>query len=291
MCNKVFADVCGDSSSSFMSSKRCNLCRRDGGGMDWILKAALIAVTVFVVVAASRHFGQRAAGVVAALPIITAPTLAWVCHEQGVSFAVSAAVGSVSACAIMATFSVAYARGSRLGGVGTALAFGLAGALAIAWPAAMVSARLGEALVLALACCCVALVFLPAGSKLVAPTRQPRLAAVAVALVSGGLSALAATIGPDLGGFATGVLSSLPLIGGGVAILEHTTSGPRAAQQFLHGYVRGLFGKMAFGAVFALLAVHLGAPSALLLGIVVACVLSLRWGRPLRKVPALQRWD
>ena len=155
----------------------------------------------------------------------------------------------------------------------------------------MVSARLGEALALALVCCCVALGFLPVGSKLVAPARQPRLAAVAVALVSGGLSALAATIGPDLGGFATGVLSSLPLIGGGVAILEHATSGPRAAEQFLHGYVRGLFGKTAFGAVFALLAVHLGALSALLLGIVAACVLSHRWGRPLPKLPSLQRWD
>jgi hypothetical protein len=259
--------------------------------MDWLFKAALIAVTVFVVVAASRHFGQRAAGVVAALPIITAPTLAWVSHEQGVGFAVSAAVGSVSACAIMATFAVAYARGSRLGGVGTSLAFGLVGALAIALPAAMVSARLGEALALALVCCSVALVFLPVGGKLVAPARQSRLAAVAVALVSGGLSALAATIGPDLGGFATGLLSSLPLIGGGVAILEHATSGPRAAEQFLHGYVRGLFGKTAFGAVFALLAVHVGATSALMLGVVVACMLSHRWGRPLREVPSLQRWD
>ena len=267
------------------------MCRRDGDGMDWIFKAALIAVTVFFVVAASRHFGQRAAGVVAALPIITAPTLAWVSQEQGVGFAVSAAVGSISACAIMATFAIAYARGSRLGGVGTALAFGLAGAFAVAQPAAMVSARLGEALALALVCCFVALVFLPVGSDRVAPARQWRLAAVAVALVSGGLSALAAMFGPDLGGFATGLLASLPLIGGGVAILEHTTSGQRAAEQFLHGYVRGLFGKAAFGAVFALLAVHVGAPSALLLGIAVACVLSHRWGRPALKVPSLQRSD
>jgi hypothetical protein len=259
--------------------------------MDWIFKAALTAVTVYVVVVAARHLGQRAAGLLAALPIITAPTLAWVSHEQGVGFAVSAAVGSVSACAIMAIFAVAYARGSRLGGVGTALAFGLAGALAMAPPAAMVSSHLGEALALALVCCSVALACLPVGSRLVAPARQSRLAAVAVALVSGGLAALAATIGPDLGGFATGLLSSLPLIGGGVAILEHTTSGPRAAQQFLHGYVRGLFGKTAFGVVFALLAVRIGAPSALLLGMVVACMFSHRWGRSSPKVPSLQRWD
>ena len=259
--------------------------------MDWIFKAALTAATVFAVVTAARHLGRRAAGVMAALPIITAPTLAWVSHEQGVAFAVSAAVGSVSASAIMAIFALAYARGSRLGGVGTALACGLAGALAIAVPAAMVSARLGAALALALVCCSVALVAVPVRARLAAPVRQSRLAPVAVALVSGGLCALAATIGPDLGGFATGLLSSLPLIGGGVAVLEHATSGPSAAERFLHGYVRGLFGKTAFGAVFALLAVHVGAASALLLGTVIACIFSRSWGRPLPEVPSLQQRD
>ena len=262
-----------------------------GNGMDWIFKAALTAGMVFAVVAAARRLGHRAAGVMAAFPIITVPTLAWVSHEQGVAFAVSAAVGSVAACAIMAIFALAYARGSRLGGGCTALACGLAGALAVALPAARVSARLDEALALALVCCAFAMVCLPVGCKRVAPVRQSRRAAVAVALVSGGLSALAATVGPELGGFATGLLCSLPLIGGSVAILEHATSGPRAAQQFLHGYVRGLFGKIAFGAVFAWLAVHVGAASALLLGIVVAGMFSHRWGRPLPKVVSLHRSD
>jgi hypothetical protein len=248
--------------------------------MDWIFKAVLTAATVFLVTGAARHFGKRAAGAVAALPIITAPTLAWVAHEQGIGFAVSAAVGSVSACAILAIFALAYARGSRHGGVATALACGLAGALAIALPAAAASARLGEALTLALVCCSLAFVALPVAGRQVATGQRSHLAPMVVAVVAGGLTTLAATIGPDLGGFATGLLSSLPLIGGGVAILEHATSGQRAAQQFLHGYVRGLFGKAAFGAVFALLAAHVGAPSALALAGVVACIFSYRWVRP-----------
>ena len=251
--------------------------------MDWILKAVLTAGTVFFVTAAARYVGQRAAGVVAALPIITAPTLAWVSHEQGVQFAVSAAVGSVSACAILAIFALAYARGSRHGGAGTALACGLAGALAIALPASAVSARLAEALALALACCSIAFVALPYSGKPVEPGRRSRAAPILVSLVAGGLTAIAATIGPELGGFATGLLSSLPLIGGGVAILEHATSGERAAQNFLHGYVRGLFGKAAFGAVFAMLAARLGAPAALGLAVMAACMLSVRWQG--RRVP------
>jgi hypothetical protein len=245
--------------------------------MDWIFKAALTAGTVFFVTVAARHLGQRAAGVVAALPIITAPTLAWVSHEQGVQFAVEAAVGSVSACAILAIFALAYARGSRHGGAITALACGLAGALAIALPAAAVSARLGEALALALVCCAIAFVGLPVAGKQVEQSQRSRIAPFLVSVIAGALTAVAATIGPNLGGFATGLLSSLPLIGGGVAILEHMTSGSRAARNFLHGYVRGLFGKTAFGAVFALLAARVGVPSALALAIVTACILSYGW--------------
>ena len=48
-------------------------------------------------------------------------------------------------------------------------------------------------LALALVCCAFAMVCLPVGRKRVAPVRQSRLTAVAVALVCGGLSALAAT--------------------------------------------------------------------------------------------------
>jgi hypothetical protein len=246
--------------------------------MDWMLKALLTAGTVFFVTGAARHYGQRAAGMVAALPIITAPTLAWVAHERGVQFAISAAVGSVSACAILAIFALAYARSSRHGGTLTALASGLAGALAVALPAAAVSAQLGAALALALACCSVAIMALPvAGQQVEQKGERSPIAPILVSAVAGGLTALAATVGPDLGGFATGLLSSLPLIGGGVAILEHATSGPRAAQHFLRGYVRGLFGKTAFGAVFALLAAHLGAPLALALAVVTAVMLSCEW--------------
>jgi hypothetical protein len=259
--------------------------------MDWIFKALATAGTVYLVTAAARYFGQRAAGILAALPIITAPTLAWVSHEEGVAFAISAAIGSVAASAILAIFALAYACGSRRGGIVVALACGLAGAMAIALPAALVSGRLGQALALALSCCLLAFVALPAVGKPAATGHRSRLAPVAVALVAGGLTTVAATIGPDLGSFATGLLSSLPLIGGGVAMLEHATSGPRAAAQFLRGYVHGLFGKTAFGAVFAVFAAHVGVSSALTLAGVTACLISYGWRKPPPEALSLRRWD
>jgi hypothetical protein len=239
--------------------------------MDWMWKAVVTAAMVLIVMGLVGRAGQRLAGVVAALPTITAPTLAWLVHERGVTFAVDAAIGSVSACAMLAIFALGYALASRRVGSVAALLCGLVGALALAFPALVASSNLADALTLALGCSTLALASIssrtmPAGI----PRLRSRRSLVCVAVATGSLTALAATIGPKFGGFATGLLSSLPLITGAVVVMEHAAAGPRAAEQFLHGYVWGLFGKAAFGAVFALLAMVLGAP----LAMVVACVVT-----------------
>lgn len=238
--------------------------------MDWLFKAVLTAGVVLLVMVAARQGSRKWAGVVAALPTITAPTLAWLAHEEGVGFAISAAVGSVAACAMLAVFALGYARVARYG-IAAALVCGLGGAMAIALPAKAASARLADALMLALGCCGVAFAAMPSppGANLVSRQRSPRSMFV-VAVAAGGFTALVATVGPSMGGFATGLLSSLPLITGSVAIAEHTASGHRAATHFLRGYVGGLFGKAAFGAAFALLAPRVGAVPALALAC--ACV-------------------
>ena len=244
--------------------------------MDWIFKAAVTAAMALIVMGLVRRAGQRLAGVVAGLPTITAPTLAWLVHERGVAFAVDAAVGSVSACAMLAIFGLGYALASRRMGSFAALLCGLVGALAMAFPAFLASTDLVDALMLALGCSTLALAAIssrtiPAGN----PRFRSRRSLACVAVATGSLTALAATVGPTLGGFATGLLSSLPLITGAVAMMEHTAVGPRAAEQFLHGYVWGLFGKAAFGAVFALLAATLGAPLAMAVACGVAGLMSM----------------
>jgi hypothetical protein len=95
-----------------------------------------------------------------------------------------------------------------------------------------------------------------------------------IAAMAGALTAIATLIGPAMGGFAAGLLSSLPLITGPVAMAEHANGGHRAAAHFLRGYVGGLFGKAAFGAVFVLLAPRTGAMAALSLACACACLLS-----------------
>jgi hypothetical protein len=243
--------------------------------MDWILKAVLAAATVAIVIAVARRSGGRLAGVAAALPIITAPTLAWLVHERGITFALSAAVASVSACAMLAGFSVGYALAARHGGKLRALLCGLAGALALAWPAFTAGDSLSEALVLALGCSGLALWGIPRTAHEAVPGPRPHHSLAWAALAAGGLTALAATAGPMLGGFATGLLASLPVISAAAAMVEHAHGGHRACANFLHGYAWGLFGKAAFGAAFVLLAPRTGAPAALALACACAGLMAL----------------
>ena len=251
--------------------------------MDWLFKAALTTAMVLFVMLVARRSGRRWAGVAAALPTITAPTLAWLVHERGVDFAVSAAIASISACAMLALFSVGYALASRRRGTLVALVCGMAAALALAWPAFSASASLLDALLLGLGCSALALVScnalallaIPRGHVEAAPHRRARPSLAGVALAAGGLTAIAATAGPMLGSFATGLLSSLPVISAAVAMVEHAHGGHRAAAGFLRGYAWGLFGKAAFGAVFVLLAPQIGAASALALACGCAGLMSL----------------
>lgn len=244
--------------------------------MDWLFKAVLTAGTVLLVMAAARQGGRRLAGVVAALPTITAPTLAWLAHEQGVAFAISAAIGSVAACGMLAVFALGYARAARCGGgAAVALVCGLGGAAVMALPAEVASTHLANALTLALGSCAIAFVAMPSLGAEVASRQRSRRSMFLVAATAGTLTALAATIGPSMGGFATGLLSSLPLITGAVAMTEHTACGHRAATHFLRGYVGGLFGKAAFGVAFALLAPRVGAETALVLACACACLMSM----------------
>lgn len=235
--------------------------------MDWLFKAGLTAAMVLLVLEVARRSGHRWAGMAAALPTITAPTLAWLAHERGLAFAVDAAVASISACAMLAVFSLGYALAARRRGRACALACGGGAALVLAWPAFATSTCLARAMLLGLGCSALALWCMPRQAVPSATRAHPARAALGTALVAGSVTALAVTLGPALGGFATGALASAPVISAAAAMVAHTQGGHGAVASFLRGYAWGLFGKAGFAIAFVLLAPHTGAA----LGLLLAC--------------------
>lgn len=244
--------------------------------MPWCWKFGLTTMGLLLVMAAARLGGRRLAGVLAALPMVTAPTLAWTAWEQGTTFAVHAAIASVVSCAGLAAFAWAYARSSRRCTAPAAMACSLVVAAVVMLPAQQASQTLSTALLLALVFTWLAWTGLPARCDTSVGALHASRPSLLVALAIAALTVLAASLGPALGPFATGLLASLPLVSGPIAMAEHASSGHHASTEFLRGYVRGLFGKAAFGALFALLAPAIGVLPALALGAAAACASELR---------------
>lgn len=100
--------------------------------MGWAFMAVLAAAAVALVIAASRRFGRRVAGLLAGMPVITAPTLGWIALREGRDFAAEAAIASVAACAVLACFALAYERAARRWSPAMAMALAVLGGVALA---------------------------------------------------------------------------------------------------------------------------------------------------------------
>lgn len=244
--------------------------------MDIWWKAAGTAITVAVVLLMARRTHRRLAGLAAALPTVTAPALLWLALDQGAAFAAAAAVASVASCVMQAGFALGYARAPRRLGPAVALACGLATTVGLAIPALAVGdglAAAGCAAVAALIGCRLLLQRTGAGNA--KPCIQPAggLGEIALTVVASALlSTAASSLGAQWGASAAGLLASLPVVSGTVAVVEHVRHGPAAAHEFLHAYTGGLFGRVLFGTAFALAAPSWGAGWALLLAIALSLV-------------------
>ncbi len=237
--------------------------------MERILGAVLTMMVVAALLGMARRLGQRTAGMLAALPTVTVPTLAWIAHDRGIAFAAHASIAGVAACAMLAAFALGYTRAPQRGGSALALLCGVASAALVAWPVHQASRTLPAALLLAVCSCVLALLLMPRVPSVSGTPRTCTGSVVPMAAAAGTLTATAAAAASTLGSFAAGLLSSLPIVSGTVTLVEHARHGPIAATRFLRGYVGGLFAKAAFGAAFAILTIDLDAATALVLACLV----------------------
>jgi len=252
--------------------------------MDWGYKAVLTGMTVAAVMMAARLLGRHAAGLLAGLPVISAPTLVWLAAEQGVESATRSAMGGLAACAAAPVFALAFERAARRHGAAGALwraLLALVAALALVQPLqAAPWAMLGLALATALLAGRVVAGQPQAAGWVRALRGEPWMSASLAGGVSAGASQLATQVGP----FWSGVVAALPLISGFALVHLRRAGGPGDVCRFVRGYVPDVAAKALFLCSFALLAPRTGTGWAL-----AACVgagAALAWAtRTSRTVP------
>jgi hypothetical protein len=260
--------------------------------MDWGYKAMLTTMTVALVLLVAQSFGRRLAGMLAGLPVITAPALLWITAEQGAGFAAKCAVGSIAACGLMALFALTYERLSRRLGPGLTLIGSLAIGGMVALPMTLLQGHPLRASALSAVLCIAVVLLLPSGGANAGQVRRMRgeipLTAVAAGLVSVVISLAARELGP----FWSGLLAALPIISAAALVTLHLTSAHESIERFLRGYVTGLIGKAVFALTFAVLIVQTGVvvaiAAALLTGISVTFGMTqvLAWLEQRRQVLA-----
>lgn len=255
--------------------------------MDWGYKAVLTAMTVASVLMTAQLFSRRLAGMIAGLPVTTAPTLLWIAAEQGAAYAALCAIGSVAACGAAAVFAVIYENVARRQGLLPSMGAALAGGGLVALVLALLTRAehgLAIALLATTTLCAWALRRLPAAPAGARPTRRLRGELLLTATVAGVVSAVIALWSPQLGPFWSGLLASLPVISSAVLAQQHLTAPLADRRRFLRGYATGLVGKAAFAAAFAGAAASLGASLATLLAAAVGIAVSIALARHLGAV-------
>lgn len=246
--------------------------------MDWSYKAVLTAMTVAAVMMAARLLGRHAAGMLAGLPVISAPSLLWLVSEQGVDSAVRSAFGGLAACAAAPVFALVFERAAQRHGAGGALAralLALIASLALLYP---LQAQPVVMLTLALSMALLAWRFAvrqpqPAG-WVRALRGEPWLSASLAGLVSASASYISTQVGP----FWTGAVAALPLISGCALVQLQRAGGSSEIRRFIAGYAPGVAAKAVFLFIFAMLAARVGAGVALCLAAACGAATALAWG-------------
>ena len=224
-----------------------------------------------LVVAASlagRRWGSAVSGILVAIPIVLGPILLIITIEQGKSFGAEAATSSLLAMVALAVYVVAFERTGRTRRWEVATPAGWAAFLAVALLLSEVHASPGVALAAAVGAFALALSVTPpppapAGPRTPPPAWDLPGRAVATAVLIVALTGAAGELGPAL----AGALSPFPVATTVVAAFVLAQDGPAATTELLRGFLRAIFGTVAFCFLLAVLIEPLGTAAAFAIGL------------------------
>lgn len=217
-----------------------------------LLRGCLTALAVGTLLGLLRRGGPRAGGLAAAMPMTSLPALAWTCGEQGPAFAAAAAAAALLTTAMTGVFALLYAHAApRLAPV---RALGLASlpAALLAGAATAAGTCLAVAVVGSVAVLLGCRQLMPGESVASGTALAARGSSILMtAAVAGACTALIGSIAPMVPALLCGAVAAIPVMGMTMTASVHRRGGSAMVVRFLHGYLQGLWAKLAFLALLA----------------------------------------
>jgi Ca2+/Na+ antiporter len=238
--------------------------------MSNILLTKLLLGPGLVVAAslAGRRWGPAVSGILVAIPIVLGPILLIITIEHGEDFGTDTATSSLLALVALAVYVVVFERTGRSRPWGIATLAGWVSFLAVALALSNIDASPIVALVAALGAFAVAVYATPppataAGERTPPPAWDLPARAAATAVLIVVLTGAADELGPAL----AGALAPFPVATTVVAAFVLGQDGTAAATDMLRGFLRGIFGTVAFTFLVAVLIEPLGTAAAFTIGL------------------------
>lgn len=246
--------------------------------MSNILLTKLLLGPGLVVAAslAGRRWGPAVSGILVAIPIVLGPILLIITIEHGEAFGADTATSSLLALVALAVYVVVFERTGRTRRWQVATLAGWVAFLAVALALSNLDATPVVALVAAIGAFALVLYATPppataAGERTPPPAWDLPARAVTTAVLIVALTGAAGELGPAL----AGALAPFPVATTVVAAFVLAQDGPAAATDMLRGFLRGIFGTVAFTFLVAVLIEPLGTAAAFAIGLAGTFVVQL----------------
>jgi hypothetical protein len=238
--------------------------------MSNILLTKLLLGPGLVVAAslAGRRWGPAVSGILVAIPIVLGPILLIITLEHGEAFGADTATSSLLALVALAVYVVVFERIGRTRRWQVATLAGWVAFLIVALSLSNVDASPVVALVAAIGAFALALYATPApasdaGERTPPPAWDLPARAIATAILIVALTGAA----DELGSALAGALAPFPVATTVVAAFVLGQDGSAAATDMLRGFLRGIFGTVAFTFLVAVLIEPLGTAAAFSIGL------------------------
>ncbi len=216
-----------------------------------LFKLTVTPVLVGIASLAARRWGNTVAGLIAGLPLMTAPISVFLALEQGKAFTVDATTGILIALASIAFYAGTYAIAARFAPWPVAITAAYAAFFVAAWQIQPHIETLWQAIACAYGAIVISVLLIPRHRQPETPPRIPWweiwLRMFATAIMIAFVTATAALFGPTW----TGIVATIPVLATVMVTFTHARWGSDAATRFMRSMMLSLIAFTTFFVVVA----------------------------------------